>query len=156
MFILKNVDFIKRNLKVSTYFKLSAIILISVKLFKIGEMGMAKTALEKYVEKLSGHRADYGRLAVELDAFRIRLTAAEEGGVWHETKKIFDIYCKALATLTNLEVRMLGHLPSTNARRRVLEGLEGYVMPLEPLKYQSRTLKRFTAFLSDVQPGGHV
>ena len=113
---------------------------------------MAKTALEKYVETLSGHRADYGRLAVELDAFRIRLTAAEEGGVWHETKKIFDIYCKALVTLTDLEVRMLGHLPSTNARRRVLEPLQGYVMPLEPIKYQSRTLKRFTAFLSDIGP----
>ena len=47
---------------------------------------------------------------------------------------------------------MLEHLPSTNARKRVLEPLEGYVLPLEPLRYQSRTLKRFTAFLSDVQP----
>ena len=111
-----------------------------------------KTELEKYVQTLKGYSADYGRLAVELDAFRLRLKAAEEGGVWHETKKIFDIYCKALATLTNLEVRMIEYLPSTNARKRVLEGLQGSLMPLEPLKYQSRTLKRFTAFLSDVQP----
>ena len=111
-----------------------------------------KTALEKYAQTLKGYSADYGRLAVELDDFRLRLIAAEENGVWHETKKIFDICCKALATFVDLEVRMLEHLPSTNALRRVLEPLEGYVLPLEPLKYQSRTLKRFTAFLSDVQP----
>ena len=137
-------------MKDSTLIKIYAIILINVKLFKIGEIGIMKTALEKYAQTLKGYSADYGRLAVELDDFRLRLTAAEEGGVWHETKKIFGIYCKALATLTDLEVRMIGYLPSTNARRRVLEPLEGYVMPLEPLKYQSRTLKRFTAFLSDV------
>ena len=111
-----------------------------------------KMALKKYVQTLKGYSADYGRLAVELEAFRLRLKAAEEGGVWHETKKLFNIYCKALATLTDLEVRMLGYLPSTNARKRILEDLQGSLMPLEPLKYQSRTLKRFTAFLSDVQP----
>ena len=111
-----------------------------------------KTELEKYAQTLKGYNADYGMLAVDLDTFRLRLTAAEENGVWHETKKLFDIYCKAIATLTDLEVRMLGYLPSTNARKRVLEPLQGYPMPLEPLKYQSRTLKRFTAFLSDIQP----
>ena len=132
-FILKGVDFIKPHLKYSTLIKLYAIILINVKSFKIGEIGIMKTALEKYAQTLKGYSADYGRLAVELDEFRLRLIAAEENGVWHETKKIFDIYCKALATLTDLEVRMLGHLPSTNARRRVLEPLQGYVMPLEPL-----------------------
>ena len=111
-----------------------------------------KTELEEYVQTLKGYRADYGRLAVELDKFRLRLMAAEKNGLWHETKKIFDIYCKAFATLTDLEVKVLGHLPSTMARRSVQEALKAYIIPLELPRYQTRTLKRFMAFLSDIQP----
>ena len=131
--------------------------MINVKSFKIGEISIMKTELEKYAKTLKGYNADYGRLAVELDSFRLRLMTAEESGVWHETKKIFDIYCKALATLTDLEVRMLGYLPSTNARRRVLEPLQGYVLPLEP----KVPVEDFEAFYSlpgryTAHRGGHV
>ena len=111
-----------------------------------------KTELEEYVKTLKGYSADYGRLAVELDSFRLRLMVAEENGLWHETKKIFDICCKALATLTRLEIRLIEQSPSGNARRRVLEGLERALEPSGVFKYQSRTLKRYMAFLSDIQP----